>query len=302
MLKGGKLILVVGATGNVGTAVCRELSAVDERPRAFVRDAYRARHRLGDRIDLALGDLDQAETIDTALDGIDRVLLITATSARQLDHERNVIQAAKGAGVQYIVKLSVLSPEEQSPLLHARWHWQAEKLLEQAGVGFTTLRIAFLMQNLFFMVQGGAISTAAHDGRIGMVDARDVAAVAAAALTRQDHEGKTYILTGPQALSFDDVAKILSHAASSGIQHRRVSHDQVRDAIRALGADDWYAEDVAIFNGLIAAGYADVVTDDVRTITGSEPRTLTAFAEEFAGIFAGRTNAGLSTRAAEEAS
>jgi uncharacterized protein YbjT (DUF2867 family) len=279
------MILVIGATGTVGGHVVRQLVAAGDRPRAFVRDPAKARQRLGERVDLAPGDLSRPETIDAALDGIDRVFLLTATSSNQLDHERNTILAARRANVAHVVKLSVLGADRRSPLQHARWQAEAELLLKQSDFASTILHVAFLMQNLFFMVRRDAIETATENGRVAMVDARDVAAAATAALTRSGHEGRSYVLTGPEALSFDDTARILSAATGRQIKHVEVSPDDVRQAIRGMHADDWYADDVAIFNQLIAAGQVEVVTDDVRDLTGHPPKTVEAFGREFSAMF-----------------
>jgi uncharacterized protein YbjT (DUF2867 family) len=139
------------------------------------------------------------------------------------------------------------------------------------------------MQNLPAMVRGGAIHTAAGDGRVAMIDARDIAAVAVAALTTPGHEGKTYTLTGPEALSFDDVARNLSQQSGKQIQHVRVSVDDVRTALESAGMAAWFADDMARLHAMLAAGYEDLVTDDVRAVTGSPARTLAQFARDTDG-------------------
>ena len=147
------------------------------------------------------------------------------------------------------------------------------------------------MQNLLGMVRDGAIHTAAGDGRVAMVDARDVAAVAVAALTSRRRDGKTYTLTGPQPLSFDEVAEILSEQTGTPIRHVRVAPDDVRNALERAGVERWFAEDMATLHRMLAAGYEDLVTDDVRTATGTSPCTLAEFARDFADHFTGSTPA-----------
>ena len=200
------MILVTGATGTVGSKVVRRLLTAGERPRAFVRDQDKARERLGEQVEHVLGDLNRPETIEAALAGVDRLFLLTTQSAHQPEWESAVIQAATRAGVGQIVKLSVFRADERSPLQIARQHGQAERALEQSGLAYTIVRPVFFMQNLLAMLRDGAIYTAAATGRVAMVDARDAAAVAVAALTKDGHLGRTYTLTGPEALSFDDVA------------------------------------------------------------------------------------------------
>src|SRR5215217_3104110 len=229
------MILVIGATGTIGSEVVGQLLAADERPRAFVRDPGKARRLLGERVEQGVGDLDRPETIEAALAGVDRLFLLTTQSDRQPDWERSVIGAAAGAGVAHLVKLTVFRADERSPLRFARQHRQAERALERSGLASTIVRPVFLMQNLLGMVRGGAIPTAAGDGRLAMVDARDVAAVAVAALTSRGCDGKTHTLTGPEAVSFDEVAEILSRQTGMSLRHVRVAPGDVRNALESSG-------------------------------------------------------------------
>jgi uncharacterized protein YbjT (DUF2867 family) len=278
------MILVIGATGTVGSEVVRQLIAVGERPRALVRDPTTARQRLGDQVELVVGDLDRPETIAAALAGVDGVFLLTTQSSRQPEWERAVIQAAARAGVGQLVKLSVFRADEQSSLQVARQHGQAERVLAQSGLAATILRPVFFMQNLVGMVHDGAIATAAGDGQVAMVDARDIAAVAVATLTGGGHAGKTYTLTGPEALSFDQVASIVSRQTGRPLRHVRIPPDKVRVALQGRGMAAWYADDMARLHGMLAAGYEQVVTDDIHTVTGRPPRTLAQFAGDHAGV------------------
>jgi uncharacterized protein YbjT (DUF2867 family) len=277
------MILVIGATGTIGSEVVGQLLAADERPRAFVRDPDKARRLLGEQVEQVVGDLDRPETIEAALGGVDRLFLLTTQSSLQPDWERSVIAAAADAGVAHLVKLSVFRADEQSPLQFVRQHWQAEQALEQSGLAWTMVRPVFLMQNLRTMVRGDAIFTAAGDGRVAMIDARDIAAVAVAALTTPGHEGKIYTLTGPEALTFDDVASKLSQQSGKQIRHVRVSVDDVRTALESAGVAAWFADDMARLHAMLAAGYEDLVTDDVRAVTGSPARTLAQVVRDTSG-------------------
>lgn len=279
------MILVTGATGTIGTEVFRRLAAAGERPRAFVRDPHMARAQLGDPVEHVAGDLDRPRTVEAALAGVDRVFLLTRQSTRQPDQERNVIDAAVRSGARHLVKLSVFRADERSPLQIARQHRETERALEQSGLAYTIVRPVFLMQNLIGMVREGAIHTAAGDGRVAMVDARDVAAATVDALTSRRYDGKTYTLTGPQPLSFDEAAEILSQQTGTRIRHVRVAPDDVRNALERSGVEAWFAEDMANLHSMLAAGYEDLVTDDVRTVTGTSPSTLDEFGRDYADHF-----------------
>jgi uncharacterized protein YbjT (DUF2867 family) len=283
------MILVVGATGNVGAHVVRRLVAMGERPRALVRDPDKARDRLGGQVEQVVGDLDRASTLLPAFTGVDRVFVVTTQSDRQVEQEQAVIEAASRAEVRHVVKLSVFRADDNSPLQIARQHRQAERALERSGLSFTILRPPFFMQNLLGMVRNGAVSTAALGGRVAMIDARDVADVAVAALMGSGHEGMTYTPTGPEALSFDEVAQVLTQQTGTQIRHVRVSPEEVGRALRGRGMAHWYAEDMAKLHGMLADGYEEVVTDDFRTVTGTGPHPLARFAKDFSGVVTERT-------------
>ena len=282
------MILVVGATGTVGSAVLRQLVAGGERVRGLVRDREKAGERVGVETELVVGDLDRPETLTDALVGVDRVFLLTRQTSRQLEHERAMIEAAARAGVGHVVKLSVFRADEGSPLQIARQHRQAERALEDSGLAHTILRPPFYMQNLLGMVRNGAIYTAAQDGRVAMIDARDIAAVAATALTSPGYAGQIYTPTGPEAVTFDEVAAIVSARTGEHVRHVRVPPDAVRNTLQSMGVQAWFAEDMAKLHTMLATGYEDVVTDDVRAVTGGPPRTVAQFAADFAPRLAGR--------------
>ena len=166
-------ILVVGSTGTIGQEVVHRPRAAHVRPIAMLR-AGRGGPQHGDRMDQVTADLDRPATVEAALDGVDRLFLLTRQTSRQLAQEKAVIAAAARAGVGRVVKLSVFQADERSPLQIARQHRQAERFLQDSGLQHTVLRPVFFMQNLFPMVRNGAIPTAARDGRVGMIDARDI--------------------------------------------------------------------------------------------------------------------------------
>jgi uncharacterized protein YbjT (DUF2867 family) len=278
----GSTILVTGATGTVGREVVRQLIAAGERPRMLVHNGTDLLSSWGDRVERVRGDLNRPKTVEAALRGVDRVFLLTRQNSRQPDQERAVIHAAAQACVGRVVKLSVFRADDHSPLQIARQHRQAEKVLEESDLRYTIIRPVFFMQNLVGMVRGDAIYTAAEGGRVAMVDARDIAGVAVAALTRPGHEAKIYTLTGPEALNFDEVAEILSTHTARKIRHVRVSADDLRTSLARLGMAPWFAQDMDHLHSMLASGYEDLVTADVQAVTGKPPRTLAEFARDFA--------------------
>jgi uncharacterized protein YbjT (DUF2867 family) len=278
-------ILVVGATGTVGREVVRRLSTAGARPLALMHTG-RTGPVPSDRSDRVTADLDRPATVEAALAGVDRLFLLTRQTSRQLEQEQTVIAAAARAGVGRVVKLSVFRAEERSPLQIARQHWQAERVLQDSGLQHTVLRPVFFMQNLFGMVRDGTIATAAQDGRVAMIDARDIAAAAVAALTTVPAAGRVYTLTGPEAVSFDQVADVLGRQAGRTLRHVRVPAEAVFERLRVAGAEAWFAADMAALHGMLGNGYEDVVTDEVSFLTGAPATPLARFATDFTARFA----------------
>jgi len=184
-----------------------------------------------------------------------------------------------------VVKLSVFRAEERSPLQIARQHWQAERVLQDSGLQHTVIRPVFFMQNLFGMVRDGTVATAAQDGRVAMIDARDIAA-AVTALTSVPAAGRVYTLNGPEAVSFDQVADVLGRQAGRTLRHVRVPAEAVFERLRVAGAEAWFAADMAALHGMLADGYENVVTDEVSALTGAPATPLARFATDFTARFA----------------
>src|SRR5262249_19518366 len=172
----------------------------------------------GPGVETVVGDLEQPGSLDAALDGVTRALLISPLHPRQVEWQGNFVESARRAEAVHIVKLSGLGTAPDSPLPSGRWHAQTERHIADAGLPFTCLHPPFFMQNLLrsaavIAVQGVLVASM-QAGKIAMVDARDVAAVAVAALTSDGHVDKTYTITGPKALSFQEVVQ--TPAAATG--------------------------------------------------------------------------------------
>src|SRR4051794_3341862 len=278
-------IMVVGATGTVGREVVRRLTGTGARPLALVRPG-RGEQLVEEGVGHVAADLDRPDGIDAALDGVDRLFLLTRQTGRQLAQEEAVIAAAARAGVGRVVKLSVFRAEETSPLQIARQHRRAERALQDSGLQHTVLRPVFFMQNLFAMVRDGTIATAAGEGRVAMIDARDIATAAVAALTTVPARGRVYTLTGPDAVSFDQVAEVIGRRFGRAVRHLRVPGETVCERLRVLGAEPWFAADMGLLHGMLADGYEDVITSDLSSLTGVAATPLDRFVSDFSARFA----------------
>ena len=282
------MILVVGATGQVGREVVRQLATAGASLRALVRDPSRASHIRLPGVDVVVGDLARPETLEPALTGVDRVFLATPADPGQVELQGNLIHACKKLGVGRIVKISVAGGPDAATQI-GRWHWTTEKQIEAAGLGFTMLRPSlFMQQTLRFapsIAASGSFSLPCGAGEVPLVDCRDVAAVAVAALTSDEHDRQIYDVTGPEALSFEAVAEAIGHAIGTKVSYVHVPPDFLRKAMLADGVPRWLADDMLILFASIREGYGGTPTDTVLRVTGERPRSYAQFARDYAREF-----------------
>ena len=280
------MILVTGATGKVGSETVRLLAAGPEPVRAFVRSAERAAGLRAAGADLAVGDFDESATIAAGLDGVETVVLVSPGLPVQ---EKAVIDAAARAGVGHIVYLTSKASLD-APIERRRWHAQVEAHLAASGIPHTLLRSNAYLQNTLALAPviaaTGGFASSAAEGRMGMVDTRDVAAVAAViAAAPTSHAGATYRLTGPASISYTEVARTLSELLGTTVTYRAISADEELAGMIARGVP----EPVAVMNAqafsLNAGGDADWVTGDVEAITGRVPGTFRTFAVDHLSAF-----------------
>lgn len=282
-------VLVTGSTGDVGTHVVRELRAGGVPIRAFVRDRDRASALLGRDVPLALGDFGEPDTIRDALRGVDRVFLACANDPRQVEYETNVIDAASAAGVERVVKLSAVGAEKGSPLGFWDWQGRIEEHLRGSDLSSVVLRPTSYMTKLLgppeAIKETGKLFAPAGEAKISLIDPRDVASVAAVALTEEGHDGHTYVLSGPEAITFARIAEQLSAAIGRTIQYVDMPDQAARQAMVQAGLPEWLAENLVTLFGLIRQGAAAEVTDTVREVTGREPRSFAQFARDNRKLF-----------------
>jgi uncharacterized protein YbjT (DUF2867 family) len=266
-------VLVTGATGNVGSHVVRELQARRVPVRAFVRDPGKL-----SGVEVAIGDFADADSIRRALVGVDRVFLSSADGPDKVAHETAVIDEAAAAGVELIVKASTMLAEVGSPLKPLDWNGRSEEHLKRSGVPAVVLASGFYMTNLLAAAgpirDQGILPAPAGDGAVAMIDPRDVAAVAAVALTGDGHAGRTYHLTGPEAITYAEIATVL------GVAYVNVPPEAARRELAAAGLPDWLVDHLDGAFALIRAGAMAETTDVVRAVAGREPRDFAAFARD----------------------
>ena len=286
-------ILVTGATGNVSSGLIVELKARGADVRALVRDSSKAQGLKDAGVEVVIGDFDKPETLDAAFSGVDKVFLLTAPNPNQVIQARNGIAAAKRAGVAHIVRMSAgaLDTTPDSPARITRQHAETDAELKSSGLPYTILRPHFFMQNTMMAAQtvasDGAIYMPMKDGKIGMIDVRDIVDVAAKALTEDGHQGKTYGLTGPASISFHDVAAGLSKTLGKEVKYVDVPLEAGREAMVGMGLSEWFADALTEYSKAFSEGLGDFVTNDVEQVKGHAPRSFETFARDFAQAFSG---------------
>jgi uncharacterized protein YbjT (DUF2867 family) len=285
-----QMILVTGATGNAGAQVVRALVEEGQEVRAFVRDADKGYALFGDAVELAVGDFAAPQSVRAALAGAKALFLSCADDPRRVDWETAAIDAAAATGMRRIVKLSSIAAEPGAPVAFWDWHGRVERHLRQSGVSWTVLRSSVYMTNVLAgadqVALEGRLYAPAGDARIAMIDPRDVGAAGASALTTSGHDGRTYVLTGPQAMTYAQVAAELSAATARHVDFIDLPDEHARQGMVQGGMPDAVAEQVVKVFAMLRQGMAERVTDGVASLTGKAPRDFAAFARDHAFLFA----------------
>ena len=279
-------MILVTTAGKVGTEAALLLRQRELPVRVLVRDPGKAKTLADAGAEVAAGDLDVPASIDAAMTGITAVILVSpAVPAPEL----NVVASAARARVGHVVKATSKASAD-SPIARRRGQTEIEAGLAASGLPHTLLRSNAYMQNVLALAPAIAATSgfgsAAGKGRAGMVDARDVAAVAAQiAATPAPHAGKTYWLTGPELISNYDVAEVLSKLLGRTITYTELNLDENKNAMIQAGVPAPIAEMNAQAFALNAEGDAEWVTDDVATILGRPARSFEQFAADHAAAF-----------------
>jgi len=284
------MICVTGAGGTVGSELVRQLVAARAPLRLAYFTAAKAEAARANSHDAVVVDYRKPATVGEAARGCDTLFLLGPSAPEQTQLELAAFEAARSAGVQRVVKLSVFGAAEEAYLL-ARIHRAVERVIEASGLAFTFLRPNAFMQNVLTFMSASiraesTLYSAAGDGRIAHVDVRDIAAVGVLALTRPGHEGRAYALTGPEALSYDALARQLSGPLGRTIRHVDVPPEDLAQSLLAAGLPLPSAEVLLDLERFFREDGAAAVTDDVQRVTGREPRRFAAFAAEVAPLLA----------------
>ena len=279
-------MILVTTAGKVGSEAVCLLRQQDVPVRVLVRDPAKAKALADAGAEITAGDLADPASIDKAMAGATTVILVSPGVPAQ---ELNVVGSAARAGARHIVKATSKASAD-SPIARRRWQAEIEAGLAASGLPHTLLRSNAYMQNVLALAPAiaktSSFGSSAGRGRTGMVDARDVAAVAAAvAAAPAPHAGKTYWLTGPELISNNDVAAVLSNLLGRTITYRQLCFDEDKDTMIRAGVPEQVAQMNAQAFSLTAEGDAEWVTDDVRSLLSRPARSFEQFAADYATAF-----------------
>jgi uncharacterized protein YbjT (DUF2867 family) len=287
------MIAVVGATGNTGRAVVKELRALGEDPLCIVRNADKAREVLGADARTAVAEITDRAAMEKALQGIRRVLVVTGHNPQAGDQQINILEAAKAAGVEFLAKVSggraVVGPDVESVV--GRGHHAVEEAIKRSGLAWVILRPGLFMQNTLAQAQsikteGKMVLAYAPDLPIAFVDVRDTGAVGARILRDPGrHAGKTYEFTGVTT-NLGDFARVFSEVLGKPVTYVGASLDQAEQGMKARGMPDWLvAHMVAMARAGANGAFSNESTQPIREIAGRPPLTTREFVEAYKAAF-----------------
>ena len=287
------MILVIGGRSKIGAALIGELLGRGQQVRALVR-AGESAGTLPAEAEAVTGDLADEGSLVTAMEGVEKVFLLSSPHSQAVSWHRNAIDAARRTQVQLLVRSSILGADRESPAEFISAHTVCDRYLEDSGLPYVIVRPNLFLQNIPESTipsidASGTFYVDAGEARISMVDTRDVAAVAAVVLTQPGHAGAHYDVTGPEALSYADVAAKLASATGRRITYVAAPDDAVRQALLGAGLNEWFANAlVGLYQDYRRSGtdgYAGQVTNTVERLTGRPPRSLDNLLAEIAPTF-----------------
>ena len=279
------MILVTGSPGNIGTPLAQQLLEQGRKIRLMVRNPKKEDQVVADLrsrgAEVVQGDFSDPASLPSCFTGVESAFLLVPVAQETAEWKNNFIRAAEENGVERIVNLSVSGASSNSPVALFRWHWEAEQTLESSGIAWTHLQptdlARFNIRSVLPTVQAqGAFYSTVGQGRVAMVDEEDVAEVAAKILIEDGHEGKKYVLTGPKAVSYPEVADALAKKLGKSVKYIDIDPAQAKQAMIGAGMPDWVADFINDLRELEKSGGASGPTQDIQKLLGQSARPLEA--------------------------
>ncbi|MDB3990265.1 SDR family oxidoreductase [Gammaproteobacteria bacterium] len=283
------MILLTGATGKTGSATAKALNEKGITFRALIRNEEKRGdiESLGGEV--VIGSIENKEAVDQSMVDVETALILLPNSENQLSLEKQLVDSAKQAGAKRVVKMSSIeaTPDATSPI--PKLHLESEEYIKQSGLSWTMIKPNFYMQNLLASAgtikDQGKIFLPMGEGKTGMIDTTDVGKVLAKVLSEDGHESMNHEITGPEILSFNEVAEIFSKGLDKQVDYVDVPLAAYKETLGQFLTNQWHLDAVIdLFKG-IADGGIEEKTDTYSELMGESPKSLSEFISENSFIF-----------------
>lgn len=280
-------VLITGASGRVGQYLVKNMALKGVEVRAGIRAGEAQKMTFSDA-EVAEFNFEDLATIDRSLDGIRTLFLVTPIAREQVEYARRTIDRAVSMGVEHIITISIMGSDLEPGTQITRWHRRVERYLETCGVACTILRPNMYMQNFlrFMQPSGGFLMLPLSSAMVSYIDARDVAAVAAAIITDGDrYVNKSFELTGPAALSIEHIAEIITRVTAHHVGYVALQEETAFHVMESLGFPTWIANVLLELFAQQRMGYNEHLSNTVTEILGRKPLPFEVFALDHAELF-----------------
>ncbi len=276
------VILVTGASGKTGFPIVSELVSAGVPVRALVHTkAKKMMFEEMSEAELVEGDYNDTRSLERALEGIHTAYLASPATPDQVRLETNFVNIARLTRLKYVVKLSALGTGPDSPVELLRGHAEVEDYIRKTGIAHTFLHPHFFMENLLgsadSVARNGAIYSPLGEARFSPIAVQDIASVVAKILIDGGHRGTTYVLTGPESLTFSDIADKWSKVVGKTVRYVPASFEEARLGMVRSGMSSWLANEMIKLMKTWAEGKGDIVSQYVERITGRKPISTQEF-------------------------
>jgi uncharacterized protein YbjT (DUF2867 family) len=280
-------VLITGASGRVGQYLIKNMAMKGVGVRAGIRAAEAHKITTSD-VEISEFNFEDMSTIDRSLDGIKILFLVTPIAREQVEYARRTIDRAISLGVEHIINISIMGSDLEPGTQVTRWHRRVERYLENCGITYTILRPNMYMQNFlrFMQPSGGFLFLPLNSAKVSYVDARDIAAVAAAIITNGSKYGnKVFEITGPAALSMEHVAECITRVTGHHVGYISLQEETAFHVMESMGFPVWIANVLLELFEQQRMGYNERLTETVTEILGRKPLPFEVFALDHAELF-----------------
>lgn len=285
----GLKFLVIGATGNIGSLVTPALLERGEIVRCMVRNPGKAQGLRDAGAEVVIGDLDKKETLAPAMEGIDTVFLVISINKNMKQQGLDAIDAALEAGVSRLIRYTAVKTTYDDEMPVAKMQEAIDTKLKASGLKYSHVRPHNYMQGLLAAVptiqSDSAIYMPWGEGKVATTDLRDIAEAAVEVLTGEGHDGKSYSISGPEAITLHQAAAAISDAIGKKVSYIDIPPESAKEALLAMGIDSWVVDQYLKYFEAFKFNHASVVYDDLSKLTGRSARTIADFARDYAHVF-----------------